>query len=171
MSNIPLTRRLNQGGRINRQRTLTFYFNGRQLHGFEGDTLASALIANGVDVVGVSFKYGRPRGIVGHGAEEPNAIVQVGVGAHSIPNLRATQIELYQGMEAFSVSGWPSVDFNLTAVFGALSRLTPVGFYYKTFMRPRRLWMTYEHWIRKAAGLGKVPVGPDPDSYDKINQH
>jgi sarcosine oxidase subunit alpha len=172
MSNVGLQpARLPQGGRVNRARAVQFSFNGRQLQGFEGDTLASALLANAVSTVGRSFKYSRRRGIVGHGAEEPNAIVQIGRGAHTIPNLRATQVEIYPGMEAFSVSGWPSVNFDLTAIFGLFSRLMPPGFYYKTFMRPKRLWMTYEHWIRKAAGLGKAPRDPDPDTYDKMNHH
>ncbi len=163
--------RLVKGGRIDRGSTLNFSFDGRPLQGHPGDTLASALLANGVKVVGRSFKYGRPRGVVGHGAEEPNAIVQVGRGATTIPNLRATQIELYEGMEAFSVGGWPSVEFDVMGLLGKFGRLMPPGFYYKTFMRPQRLWMTYEHFIRKAAGLGKAPEQADPDCYDKFNQH
>ena len=163
--------RLAAGGRVDRSKQLAFTFNGRAYSGVEGDTLASALLANGVDVVGRSFKYGRPRGIVGHGAEEPNAIVQLGSGAETVPNLRATQVELYEGLEANSVTGWPSVDFDLMGVMGAFGRLMPPGFYYKTFMRPKKLWMTYEHFIRKAAGLGKAPTQADPDSYDKLNQH
>jgi sarcosine oxidase, subunit alpha len=163
--------RLPRGGRINRSQAIQFSFNGQQMQGFQGDTLASALLANNVSTVGRSFKYSRRRGIVGQGAEEPNAIVQIGRGPRSIPNLRATQVEIYGGMEAFSVSGWPSVDFDLSAIFGLFSRLMPPGFYYKTFMRPKKLWMTYEHWIRKAAGLGRAPRGRDPDVYDKINHH
>ena len=163
--------RLATGGRIQRELPLNFSFNGKHYQGVAGDTLASALLANGVDVVGRSFKYGRPRGIVGHGAEEPNAIVQLGSGTQTIPNLRATQVELYEGLEARSGSGWPSVNFDLMAVMGAFGRLMPPGFYYKTFMRPQKLWMTYEHFIRKAAGLGKAPVGADEDTYDKLNQH
>jgi sarcosine oxidase subunit alpha len=163
--------RLEEGGRIDRERPLNFSFNGKKLRGFAGDTLASALLANGIDVVGRSFKYHRPRGIVGHGAEEPNAIVQLGQGAETVPNLRATQVELYEGLEARSVSGWPSVNFDLMGLLGMFGRLLPPGFYYKTFMRPRRLWMTYEHFIRKAAGLGRAPVEPDPDCYDKLNRH
>jgi sarcosine oxidase subunit alpha len=167
---VPLNR-LATGGRVNRAKELNFTFNGKVYRGLEGDTLASALLANGVDVVGRSFKYGRPRGIMGHGAEEPNAIVQLGRGAETVPNQRATQIELYEGLEASSVSGWPSVDFDLMGVIGALGRLMPPGFYYKTFMRPQQLWMTYEHFIRKAAGLGKAPTQADVDTYDKFNQH
>jgi sarcosine oxidase subunit alpha len=163
--------RLVADGRVDRAKQLNFTFNGKAYGGLQGDTLASALLANGVDVVGRSFKYGRPRGIVGHGAEEPNAIVQLGSGAQTVPNLRATQVELYEGLEASSVSGWPSVDFDLMGVMGALGRLMPPGFYYKTFMRPQKLWMTYEHFIRKAAGLGKAPTEADEDIYDKLNQH
>jgi len=163
--------RLATGGRIDRQQSIRFTFNGKTYQGFKGDTLASALLANGVDVIARSFKYGRPRGIVGHGAEEPNAIFQLGKGAETVPNLRATQVELYEGLDAYSTSGWPSVDFDVMGSLGALGRLMPPGFYYKTFMRPKKLWMTYEHFIRKAAGLGKAPLEADPDTYDKLNQH
>ena len=110
--------RLGQGGRIDRGRKLQFTFNGQSLEGYQGDTLASALLANGIDIVGRSFKYHRPRGIVGCGAEEPNAIVQIGRGAATLPNQRATQVELTDGMEACTVTGWPSVNFDLMAVLG-----------------------------------------------------
>ena len=142
---------------------IDFTFNGVALQGIAGDTLASALLANGVNVVGRSFKYGRPRGIFGHGAEEPNGIIQLGSGAGTVPNLKATQVELYQGLEASSVNGWPSVNFDVMGLVGAFGRLMPPGFYYKTFMYPKKLWMTYEHFIRKAAGLGATPVEADPD--------
>jgi len=150
---------------------IDFTFNGQSYQGIAGDTLASALLANGVDVVGRSFKYARPRGIFGHGAEEPNAIIQLGSGAATVPNLKATQVELYQGLEASSVNGWPSVNFDVMAIVGAFGRLMPPGFYYKTFMYPKKLWMIYEHFIRKAAGLGAAPVEADPDTYDRFNQH
>ena len=163
--------RLPQGGRIDRSKPLNFTFNGKPYQGFQGDTLASALLANGLHLVARSFKYGRPRGIVGHGAEEPNAIVQLGQGARTLPNLRATQVELYEGLAARSVTGWPSLKFDLLGAFSVLGKLTPPGFYYKTFMRPRQWWMTYERYIRKAAGLGRAPTAPDPDLYDKLNQH
>ena len=163
--------RIDTGGRVNRATQLNFTFNGKTYQGLEGDTLASALLANAVDVVGRSFKYGRPRGVIGHGAEEPNAIVQLGRGAQTVPNLRATQVELYEGLEASSVNGWPSVNFDLMGVMGVLGRLMPPGFYYKTFMRPQKLWMTYEHFIRKAAGFGRAPTEADVDSYDKLNHH
>ncbi len=164
-------RRLPSGGRIDRTKTLEFTFNRRRYHGYGGDTLASALLANGVEVVGRSFKYHRPRGIVAGGAEEPNAIVQLGRGVGALPNYRATQIELYYGLHARSVNCWPSVDLDLGALTGVFARLLPAGFYYKTFMWPPRLWMWYEHYIRRAAGLGTVPSGPDPDHYDKRNAH
>ena len=163
--------RMAQGGRIDRSKPIRFRFNDTSYEGFEGDTLASALLANGVGIVGRSFKYGRPRGIVAHGAEEPNAIVQLGQGAGAVPNLRATQIELYEGLTARSVNGWPSVDFHLMSAVGLAGGLTPAGFYYKTFMWPKRLWMAYEHLIRKAAGLGTAPAQADPDIYDTFNQH
>ncbi|MFK8022075.1 MAG: sarcosine oxidase subunit alpha family protein [Pseudomonadales bacterium] len=164
--------RLDSGGRIDRTKPLNFKFDGRKMQGYAGDTLASALLANGVDIVGRSFKYGRPRGIVGHGAEEPNAIVQLGHGAATVPNIRATQAELYEGMQAYSVGGWPSAEFDVFGFFkNVFGSMTPPGFYYKTFMWPRKFWMLYEHLIRKAAGLGSAPLEADPDSYDKVNQH
>jgi sarcosine oxidase subunit alpha len=164
-------RRLNDGGRINRARVLEFSFNGQRYQGYDGDTLASALLANDVRVVARSFKYHRVRGIIGSGAEEPNAIFQIGSGPGALPNLRATQTELYYGLEARSVNCWPSLAFDVGAINSLGGRMLPAGFYYKTFMWPRRLWLTYEHFIRKAAGLGSVPTGPDPDSYDKLYAH
>lgn len=163
--------RLVSGTCVDSSQPIHFTFNGKKLQGVAGDTLASALLANGINVVGRSFKYSRPRGIVGHGAEEPNAIMQIGSGAATVPNLKATQVELYEGLEAASVNGWPSVNFDLMSITGWFGRLMPPGFYYKTFMYPAKLWMTYEHFIRKAAGLGSAPVEHDPDSYDKVNQH
>ena len=160
------TRRLPSGGRIDRDQRLVFTFNGRGYGGHTGDTLASALLANGVDVVGRSFKYGRPRGIVGHGAEEPNAIVQLGHGGASVPNLRATQVELYDGLDARSTGG--SV---VQRALGAFGRFMPAGFYYKTFMGSPRVWRAWEHVLRHAAGFGRAPEGEDPDAYDKINRH
>ena len=148
---------------------LAFTFNGVPLTGYRGDTLASALIANGIDVVGRSFKYGRPRGIVGYGAEEPNAIVQVGEGAARTPNLRATQVELTDGLVATSAARGPGIAMGVLArTFG---RLLPAGFYYKTFIRPQRLWGFWEERLRGAAGLGDVPDGADPDIYDKRYGH
>ena len=163
--------RLNTGARTDNTTRINFPYNGKQMQGVAGDTLASALLANGVNVVGRSFKYSRPRGIVGHGAEEPNAIMQIGSGSATVPNLKATQVELYEGLESASVNGWPNVNFDLMSITGWFGRMMPPGFYYKTFMYPAKLWMTYEHFIRKAAGLGSAPVQDDPDSYDKLNQH
>ena len=135
--------RLPSGGRIDRGKLLEFTFNGKRYQAYQGDTLASALLANRVGVVGRSFKYHRPRGIVAAGSEEPNAILQLENGVGSTPNLRATQVELYYGLRASSVNCWPSVDFDLGSFTGLFSRILPAGFYYKTFMWPQNLWMWY----------------------------
>ncbi|GAB2783943.1 sarcosine oxidase subunit alpha [Halomonas shantousis] len=165
--------RLPQGGRIDRSHTVNFTFNGKPYVGHVGDTLASALLANGIDVVNRSFKYSRPRGIVAAGAEEPNAVVQLGASeAAQVPNVRATQQALYEGLTARSTNGWPNVQRDLMGMVGKLSgTFMPPGFYYKTFMAPASLWMTYEKYIRKSAGLGRSPTEPDPDRYDHVNQH
>ena len=163
--------RLPEGGRVDRGRPLDFTFNGKPYTGFQGDTLASALLANNVRLVGRSFKYHRPRGIVGSGVEEPNALVQLGTGADTLPNYVATQVELYDGLEASSVNCWPSVDFDLRAVNGLVSRFLPPGFYYKTFMWPKSLWPLYERQLRKVGGLGVAPEEPDTDRYDKMHAH
>jgi len=165
------TYRLSVGGRIDRGQEVGFSFNGRRYRGFAGDTLASALLANGVHLVGRSFKYHRPRGILSAGAEEPNALVQLETGARTVPNLRATQVELYDGLSARSVNCWPGVKFDVGAVNNFASRLIPAGFYYKTFMWPRGGWHAYEWVIRRAAGLGRAPDGPDPDRYERMNAH
>ncbi len=165
--------RLPNGGRINRSKPISFKYRDKDYQGFEGDTLASALMANGVSLIGRSFKYGRPRGIMAAGADEPNALVQLGATeATQVPNVRATQQELFDGLVCEPVSGWPSVDFDLKSIAGAVGgKMMPVGFYYKTFMWPGKFWMTYEHFIRKAAGLGRSPLESDPDTYDKMNHH
>ncbi len=165
--------RLDNGGRIDRSKLLTFQFNGQSYKGFAGDTLASALLANGVDVIGRSFKYSRPRGIVAANAEEPNAVFQLGATeATQVPNVRATQQELFDGLVSQPTSGWPSLNFDFMGVFGSLlGRMLPPGFYYKTFMFPQAAWETYEKYIRKAAGLGRSPREPDVDTYDHLNQH
>lgn len=165
--------RLNEGGRIDRSRRLTFTFNGKRYQGYAGDTLASALLANGVDIVNRSFKYSRPRGIVAAGAEEPNALVQLGsTEAAQVPNVRATQQALFDGLVARSTNGWPNVQRDAMSLVGKLGgRFMPPGFYYKTFMAPASMWMTYEKFIRKGAGLGRSPMERDPDSYDHLNQH
>ncbi|CAH1042255.1 sarcosine oxidase subunit alpha family protein [Halomonas sp. TD01] len=165
--------RLKTGGRIDRSRTLSFTFNGQRYQGHSGDTLASALLANGVDIVNRSFKYSRPRGIVAAGAEEPNAIVQLGsTEAAQVPNVRATQQALFDGLAACSTNGWPNVQRDLMGLIGKLGgQFMPPGFYYKTFMAPASMWLTYEKYIRKAAGLGRSPMEADPDSYDHLHQH
>lgn len=165
--------RLDTGGRIDRSRTLSFTFNGQRYQGQAGDTLASALLANGVDIVNRSFKYSRPRGIVAAGAEEPNAIVQLGSSeAAQVPNVRATQQALFDGLTARSTNGWPNVQRDMMGLVGKIGgQFMPPGFYYKTFMAPASMWMTYEKYIRKAAGLGRSPLENDPDSYDHLHQH
>ena len=157
-------RRLPRGGRIDRDRPISFSFNGRRMQGFAGDTLASALLANGAGTVTRSFKYGRRRGIVGHGVEEPNAIVDVGGGAGATPNQRATEIELFDGLRATtSRASWQRVA-------GPFARYFPAGFYYKMFLHPR-LFRAWERVLRATAGLGRTPAGPDPDTYDRFHQH
>jgi sarcosine oxidase, subunit alpha len=163
--------RLAEGGRIDRTRPLRFHFDGQALEGYAGDSLASALLANDVKLVARSFKYHRPRGIYSAGAEEPNALVQLGEGGRSEPNLRATQVELYDGLTAQSQNRWPSLKFDLGAVNGLIAPLIPAGFYYKTFKWPRRMGPRYEHVIRRMAGMGRAPQEPDPDDYDKRNFH
>ncbi len=164
--------RLPEGGRIDRSRPLGFSFNGTRYQGLAGDTLASALLANGIHLVGRSFKYHRPRGIVAAGAEEPNALVQLGERARTEPNVRATQIELYEGLVARSQNCWPSVEFDVGGLGNLLSPLFPAGFYYKTFMWPPSWWRSvYEGAIRRAAGLGQAPGEPDPDRYEHRFAH
>ena len=146
---------------------ISFKFNGKTYYGYKGDTLASALLANDVNLVGRSFKYHRPRGIMTSGSEEPNAIVQVGKDkAMTEPNVRATEIEIYEGLEASSQNCWPSVNFDIGGINNFLSPLFPAGFYYKTFMWPASFWEKYEYVIRHSAGLGKSPTKPDPDIYE-----
>ncbi|MDN0085331.1 sarcosine oxidase subunit alpha family protein [Crenobacter sp. SG2305] len=157
--------------RINEKAPLSFRFDGKRYKGFAGDTLASALIANGVKLIGRSFKYGRPRGIVGHGAEEPNALIQLETGGHTVPDLKATQVELYEGLSATTTTGFPSLNFDLKGIAGKFSRFMPPGFYYKTFMAPIDAWPLYEKLIRKAAGYGRAPVDPDPEFYDHLHHH
>ena len=159
--------RAERGGRIDRSAPLAFTFDGVRYTGYRGDTLASALLANGVRLVGRSFKYHRRRGIVGAGAEEPNALVRVGEGARAEPNLKATRVELHDGLVAESQNRWPTLEFDVGALSNTASWLLPAGFYYKTFMWPGAWWMLYEHFIRKAAGLGRAPDEPDPDRYDR----
>ncbi len=163
--------RLAEGGRVDREQSLSFSFNGKSYSGLQGDTLASALLANGVHRVGRSWKYHRPRGIVSAGAEEPNAIFQLEKGEYTIPNARGTQVELYDGLDASSVNCWPSLDFDLMSINSKFARMMPAGFYYKTFMWPKSMWMKYEHFIRKASGLGESPRLQDPDRYEHGHAH
>ena len=156
------------GGLIDRSRPLSFSFDGAAYSGFGGDTLASALIANDVRLVGRSFKYHRPRGILTAGAEEPNALVTLGTGAHADPNSRATTITLFDGLQASSQNRWPNLRFDLMAVNQLFAPVLVAGFYYKTFMWPAALWeKLYEPLIRRAAGLGRLSMLPDPDEYDR----
>ncbi len=163
--------RLDTGGRIDRSKKLRFKFDGITYTGYAGDTLASALLANGVRLLGRSFKYHRPRGLIAAGSEEPNALIQLEEGAYTEPNTRATSIELYDGMIARSQNRWPSLGFDVGAVNSLVARFLPAGFYYKTFMWPASMWLTYEKFIRRAAGLGVSPIEPDPDSYHSTYAH
>ena len=161
------------GGRIDRTQRRKFRFDGRDYQGVAGDTLASALLANGVHLVGRSFKYHRPRGLLSAGAEEPNGLVTVRRDAARVtPNLRATQVELYEGLDALSQNRWPSLQFDVGRINDWLSPLFPAGFYYKTFMWPKGAWKSlYEPVIRRAAGLGVAPTEPDPDRYAQCYAH
>ncbi|ENN85433.1 putative sarcosine oxidase alpha subunit [Rhizobium freirei PRF 81] len=164
--------RLSSGGRIDRSRTIDFTFDGTDLQGHPGDTLASALLANGVQLVGRSFKYHRPRGVLTAGAAEPNALVTTGTGGRTEANCRATMIELYERLAARSQNRWPSLAFDVGAVNGLLSPFLSAGFYYKTFMWPAAFWeKVYEPLIRRAAGLGRASYEKDPDSYEKCWTH
>jgi sarcosine oxidase subunit alpha len=152
---------------IDRAKPVTFTFDGKRYHGFAGDTLASALLANGVHLMGRSFKYHRPRGVLAAGSEEPNALVTVlRDKGRTTPNLRATQVEIYDGLVATSQNRFPSLRFNVGAINDLLSPLFGAGFYYKTFMASQTLWTyLFEPVIRRAAGLGHAPTDPDPDHY------
>ncbi|MBS0251863.1 MAG: sarcosine oxidase subunit alpha family protein [Proteobacteria bacterium] len=157
-------------GLVDRTKSLDFTFDGVPYTGYAGDTLASALLANGIRLVGRSFKYHRPRGILTAGSEEPNALVELRSGARREPNTRATVAELYEGLEAKSQNRFPSLSFDLLSVNGLLSPVFSAGFYYKTFMWPAAFWeKLYEPIIRRAAGLGSAAIEPDPDLYDKAN--
>jgi len=165
--------RIPVGGIVDRTRALRFEYDGIACQGYAGDTLASALLANGIHLVGRSFKYHRPRGIYSAGTEEPNALVQLARDARTEPNVRATTLELYDGLVAASQNGWPSVRFDVGAINDALSPLMPTGFYYKTFMWPPtpKWWLRYEHVIRRAAGMGRAADEPDPDDYEHQYAH
>ncbi len=162
-----------EGGRVDRAKPMPFFFDGKPYDGLAGDTLATALIANGVHLMGRSFKYHRPRGPLSLGSDEPNALVTLDAGKGRVtPNLRATQIELYEGLKARSQNAWPSLQWDAMAVNGLASALFPVGFYYKTFIGPQGAWENlYEPAIRRAAGLGVAPEDPDPDHYGFEHRH
>jgi len=159
--------RLDKIGLINRNKKISFKFNEKKYFGYEGDTLASALIANGVHLIGRSFKYHRPRGFFGVGVDEPYAIVQLYRNNETEPNVRATEQELFEGLEAKSVNCWPSVNFDIGAINNFFNKFIPAGFYYKTFMWPKSFWYKiYEPFIRKAAGFGVVSTKHDNERYE-----
>ena len=163
-----MSTRLSKGGRlIDRTKPLSFTFNGRRMKGYAGDTLASALLGEGQTMVGRSFKYHRPRGVMASGAEEPNALVGLGQGGRFEPNQRTTTTELFEGAETVSQNHWPSLEFDIGAINNKVARFLPAGFYYKTFMFPRFAWKhLFEPIVRQSAGLGKVPTHRDEDRYE-----
>ena len=167
------TYRVSGKGRIDHSRPVRFTFNGETFEGRQGDTLASALLANGVHFVGRSFKYHRPRGILSAGSEEPNALVGIDRGGGRFePNTRATVLEVFDGLNAISQNHWPSLKRDVGAINDSLYMLFSAGFYYKTFMWPKSFWnKVYEPFIRGAAGLGKAPSVPDPDTYASRYAH
>lgn len=169
--------RLPHGGRIDRSRPLRFTWDGKSCQGFAGDTLASALMASGETVLGRSFKYHRPRGIISAGVEESGAIVTIGAGDRAEPNAKATMVELYDGLKASGQNAWPNVRCDAGAALGLFGRFFSAGFYYKTFMglppfewgRGTGIWMQYEKLIRKAAGMGEASRQADPACYDHMH--
>ena len=164
--------RLANGGLIDRKAALSFSFNGKTMQGFEGDTVASALLANGQRLMGRSFKYHRPRGPLSAGPEEPNALLTIGEGANADPNTRATVQELYAGLTARSQNHRGSLERDWMAVNDLMSRWFGAGFYYKTFMWPAKLWESfYEPVIRAAAGLGALSGEADPSQYEHGTRH
>ncbi|SFE95874.1 sarcosine oxidase subunit alpha [Sulfitobacter brevis] len=166
-----MSTRLATGGRLlNKAKPLSFSFNGKQMRGYQGDTLASALLANDQMLMGRSFKYHRPRSVVASGAEEPNGLVNLGREGRFEPNARVTTTELFDGLEAASQNHWPSLEFDVGAINARLSRFLPAGFYYKMFMYPRSFWKhVYEPIIRHSAGLGKAPKSRDVDTYEHFH--
>ncbi len=164
-----MSTRLSKGGRlIDRSAAVEFTFNGKRLKGYQGDTLAAGLLANDQMLVGRSFKYHRPRGIVASGPEEPNALVNLGTGPRLEPNQRTTTTELFDGLEATSQNHWPSLEFDVGVVNNYAARFLPAGFYYKTFIHPRPFWKhVFEPIIRRSAGLGKAPTEGDADHYEQ----
>ena len=146
---------------------INFSFDGKVYTAQEGDTLAAALLRNGIGLVGRSFKYHRPRGIMTAGVEEPNALVTVGEGGRTEPNTRATDVFVYEGLVAKSQNRWPNLSFDIGSVFGLAAPALSAGFYYKTFFGSAKKWMFYEYFIRKAAGLGNAPTSSDPDRFSQ----
>lgn len=166
------TCRLPRGGQIDRERKLRFLFNGQRYEGRPGDTLASALLANGVSLMGRSLKFHRPRGVISAGVEEPSVILSVGVGPRLMPTMKPTEVELYDGMIARSCHCWPSPTWDLAAINGWFGGLLAVGFPHKTFKAPRSLWQRlYEPALRWAAGWAEAPDEPDRDRYDHTHAH
>ena len=163
--------RLAEGGLIDREKPVHFRFNGRDFFGRAGDTLASALLANNVHMIARSFKYHRPRGILGAGSEDPAGLVQIGRNPQTDANVRATEQEIWSGLEAFPQNCWPSLRYDFYAFNDLLSRFFSAGFYYKTFMGPPANWSTFEPIIRGSAGMGLAPREPDPDAYESVNRH
>ena len=170
--------RLKSGGRINRSKILGFNWEGKKYFGFEGDTLASALMANNINIVGRSFKYHRPRGIMSAGVEESGALVTIGSDNRRDPNVRASTQELYGGLVANGQNAFPNVNFDLGVINNLFNRFFAAGFYYKTFMgippfewgSGTKIWMFYEKFIRNAAGMGKASREPDPDNYEHAHE-
>uniref|UniRef100_UPI003B51A4E1 sarcosine oxidase subunit alpha family protein n=1 Tax=Roseovarius indicus TaxID=540747 RepID=UPI003B51A4E1 len=164
--------RVSGEGLINRRRRVEFSFGGRTYQGVAGDTLASALLANDIRLIGRSFKYHRPRGLLTAGSEEPNGLVTTGRGAGQEPNMRATMVELFDGLQARSQNNWPSLDFDLMSVNDLAAPFLGAGFYYKTFMWPPKFWeKVYEPVIRRAAGLGALSMEANADKYEKAWAH
>ena len=171
------SKRIENFGKINRKKNISFTWEHKKYLGFEGDSLASAMLANDIKVVGRSFKYHRPRGIMSCGVEESGALLTIGKDERRDPNVRATTQELYEGLIASGQNAFPNVDFDLGAVNGLLGRFFAAGFYYKTFMgvppfewgKGTKIWMLYEKLIRRAAGMGVASRLPDPDKYEHGN--
>lgn len=168
-----MSARLVEGGRfIDRRQTVSFQFNGKQVSGFAGDSLASALLADDRYLIGRSFKYHRKRGLVASGSDEPNGLVTIGEGNSAEPNRQATMVEIYEGMKASSQNHFPSLEWDIGAIADMIAQFLPVGFYYKTFMRPRRAWeYLFEPVLRHAAGLGKLPRQRDESEYEHFYLH
>jgi sarcosine oxidase subunit alpha len=169
MKFLPNSYRLESGGQVNREKSLPFTFNGRPLQGYEGDSLASALLANQITLLSRSFKYHRPRGVFSAGEEEPNALLEIGEGARAEPSCRAPVVPLAEGLVARSQNCWPSLDFDAGRLIDLTHSLWPAGFYNKTFKWPN--WHWWEGIIRHTAGLGRPLTEPDPDRYEQVNAH